>query len=140
MGDGFLGDIETLLLPAQIKRAGMLCKDALARIMDAKSRLAEAVSQQMAPLWQNGRKPGKDLRARVCDRLKRSLKEGYRMDIAAGFMLEMETREYCRLTTSFHSGIEGAQATAGKAETGNDRLYLFLRMNFGKKAYRLRQN
>ncbi|WP_320998877.1 hypothetical protein [Eisenbergiella tayi] len=130
----FLGDIETLLLPAQIKRAGMLCKDALARIMDAKSRLAEAVSQQMAPLWQNGRKPGKDLRARVCDRLKRSLKEGYRMDIAAGFMLEMETREYCRLTTSFHSGIEGAQATAGKAETGNDRLYLFFTNEFREKS------
>lgn len=140
MGDGFLEDIETLLLPAQIKRTGMLCKDALARIIDAKNRLAEAVSQQMAPLWQNGRKPGRDLRARVCDRLKRSLKEGYRMDIAAGFMLEMETREYCRLTASFRSGIEGAQATAGKAEAGNDRIYLFLRMNFGKKAYRLRQN
>ena len=76
------------------------------RIMDAKSRLAEAVSQQMAPLWQNGRKPGKDLRARVCDRLKRSLKEGYRtvsythLDVykrqeygSAGILLRIGTNE-----------------------------------------------
>lgn len=129
----FLGDIEALLLPGQIKRAGTLCRGALERLVEAKGRLAEAISQQMAPIRENGRRAGRELKGKVCDRLKRSLTDGYRMDIAACFMLEMETKEFCRLTAAAGAGMKDSQVTAGKAETGNHELYLFFTNNFQKK-------
>lgn len=122
---GFLEDVESLLLPEYVQRAGIICRSELNRLIEAKGRLAEAIAEQTAPLRQGAPAAGDELKNKIADRLKRSLKDGYRMDVIAVCRLVMNAREKCRLTVAVKEHTTGAMVAAGKAESGKDKLYLF---------------
>lgn len=130
----FLEDLESLLLPELVLRAGLLCRDSMNRLVEAKGRLAEAIAEQVMPLRQEGRPGGTELKKNVADRLKRSLKDGYLMDVIAGFHLTMKAKEHCRLTAMTKEGLTDTQVTMGKADTSKEEIYLFFTNSFRGKS------
>lgn len=122
---GFLEDMEKLLMPEYVRKAGVICRSELNRLISAKDRLAGAIAQQMTPLRQGAAEAGAKLKGEMADRLKRSLKDGYRSDVAAACRLVMKAKEPCRLTVTVKENTANATVTAGKADTSCNEIYLY---------------
>lgn len=140
LAKSFLEDIEILLLPAHLQKAAVYCGgfEGIERLIDAKDRLAEAIAEQMEPLRQGGQPVDEDLKKKIADRLRRSLKEGYNTDIAARLKLSFEPNDFCRLTAAvkqksveaMETAAGGIEITAGKLEKSADGVYLFCKNTF----------
>lgn len=126
----YLKDFEQLLLPEQVQKAGHVCPGTLERILEMKKRLADAIALQMTPLRNGGKESPAELYTRARDRLRRSLSEGYDMDIAASYQLTMETEKPCRLVAEAVNRAGDCQITAGKAQTGKEDFFLFFTNQF----------
>lgn len=132
----FLEDVEALLLSGQVKKAGIQCRDDLDALINAKEQLAQAIAGQLLSLRQKGADAGPELKERVTDRLKRSLKDGYFTDVAAVCKLCFQTQEdeRIRLTVVAQNDMEGTQAAAGKAESQKEEIELFFTNTFTGKS------
>ncbi len=123
----FLEDIETLLISGQVKKAGICCRLELDALVKAKERLACAIAEQLCSLREDGEDADPELKERVGDRLKRSLKDGYASEIAAECQLCFLTQDNkrCRLTAVLQNDMAGTQGAAGKAESQKEKMALF---------------
>lgn len=132
----FLEDVETLLLSPQVKKAGASCREELNALAEAKEQLAGAIGKQLLSLRQEGAAVSEELKTKVTDRLKRSLKEGYSTDVAAVCRLCFHTQgdALCRLTAVSQNDMAGTQAVAGKAESGKEEIQLFFTNTFSGKS------
>ena len=141
LAKSFLEDIETLLLPIHLQKAALYCEnfDCIDRLIDAKDRLAGAIAEQIESLRQGGEPADEDLKKKIADRLRRSLKDGYNTDIAARLNLSFEPKDNCRLAATVrqmpvedneNSGESGIEITASKLEGFANGLYLFCKNSF----------
>ncbi len=130
----FLEDIEALLLPGQVQKAGKNCREQLDMLAAAKGRLSDAIALQMTPLRQGAPEAPEDLKKYMADRLKRSLTNGYGTDIAARCRLVFSAGRDCRLSALADNHMEGTQTTVGKAVSRKEDLYLFFTNRFSGKS------
>lgn len=137
----FLGDIERLLLAGQIQRIGVLNASLLDRLIKAKERLAEAISMQLTSLYAGEILPAGDLekvRAMIQDKLKRSLTDGYTMDVIARFGLSFAApvpeKDHFRITASVSQQVTGTQISAGKVDSSAKDFYLYFHNNSQKRS------
>ena len=134
----FLQDFEALFTSEHVLRAGLLCPGVFDGILDVKKKLAEAVSWQLAALRKDAGGVPDDVRVRAEDRLRRSLAEGYDMDIAACYHLDFKAAGHIRLTAGVENQTKDCLIAAGKADTGKEEFCLFFTNQFRENARELR--
>jgi hypothetical protein len=135
-----LTDIENLLQPGQVKRAGSSCRELLNQLVEIKEQLAGAISIQMLPLRENGQPFSEDLREQIKDRLKRSLTDGYDIDAAAVCRLTFQANQNCRLTAVSENQMAGTQTVVSKAENGKEELLMVFTNAFRGKSIPFQMN
>lgn len=133
----FLQDFEALFTSEHVQRAGLLCPGVFDGILDVKKKLAEAVSWQLAALRKDAGGVPDDVRVRAEDRLRRSLAEGYDMDVAACYHLDFKAAGHIRLTAGVENQTKDCLIAAGKADTGKEEFCLFFTNQFRENAREL---
>ena len=133
----FLQDFEALFTSEHVLRAGLLCPGVFDGILDVKKKLAEAVSWQLAALRKDAGGVPDDVRVRAEDRLRRSLAEGYDMDVAACYHLDFKAAGHIRLTAGVENQTKDCLIAAGKADTGKEEFCLFFTNQFRENAREL---
>ena len=133
----FLQDFEALFTSEHVQRAGLLCPGVFDGILDVKKKLAEAVSWQLAALRKDAGGVPDDVRVRAEDRLRRSLAEGYDMDVAACYHLDFKAAGHIRLTAAVENQTKDCLIAAGKADTGKEEFCLFFTNQFRENAREL---
>ena len=133
----FLQDFEALFTSEHVQRAGLLCPGVFDGILGVKKKLAEAVSWQLAALRKDAGDVPDDVRVRAEDRLRRSLAEGYDMDVAACYHLDFKAAGHIRLTAAVENQTKDCLIAAGKADTGKEEFCLFFTNQFRENAREL---
>ena len=133
----FLQDFEALFTSEHVQRAGLLCPGVFDGILGVKKKLAEAVSWQLAALRKDAGDVPDDVRVRAEDRLRRSLAEGYDMDVAACYHLDFKAAGHIRLTAGVENQTKDCLIAAGKADTGKEEFCLFFTNQFRENAREL---
>lgn len=126
----FLRDFEELFTPDHVQRAGVVCASQFDGILNVKKKLAEAISWQIAALRKEAGDVPVDVRIRAEDYLRRSLIDGYDMDVAACYDLELKAVDRCRLTAEVDNRTGDCLITAGKADTEKEEFFLFVTNHF----------